>query len=123
MAASAFGNYIKKLRLRRRVTLREFCLRHGFDPGNYSKLERGRLAPPYREDLLERYATALGIKRGSDEWIEFFDIAAVSRGQIPAELLSDEELLEKLPVLFRTLSGKAISADKLDDLIELVRKS
>jgi transcriptional regulator with XRE-family HTH domain len=123
MAATAFGRRLKELRVRQQVTLRDFCQQHGFDPGNYSRLERGLFPPPQREDLLERYALALGLKRGSDEWIEFFDLAAVSRGEIPAELLNDEELLEKLPVLFRTLKGAQISPDKLDELIERIRRA
>ena len=123
MAATAFGKRLKELRARQRVTLREFCLQHGFDPGNYSRLERGLFPPPQREDLLERYALALGLKRGSEEWIELFDLAAISRGEIPADLLSDEQLLEKLPVLFRTLKGAQISQEKLDDLVERIRRA
>ena len=59
--------------------MRDFCLRHGFDPGNYSRLERGLFPPPQREELLERYANAVGLVRGSDDWLEFFDTAAASR--------------------------------------------
>jgi hypothetical protein len=56
--------------------------------------------------LLEKYAGALGLERGSDDWLKLFDLAAASRGQLPKDLLSDEELLEKLPALFRTLRGR-----------------
>ena len=28
------------------LTLREFCRRNGFDPGNVSRLERGLVPPP-----------------------------------------------------------------------------
>lgn len=118
-----FGKLLKKLRIEKGLTLREFCQAHGFDPGNYSRLERGLFAPPHKEELLEKYATALGLKRGSDEWLEFFDLAAASRGEIPKDLLSDEELLEKLPALFRTLRGSALSPDDLDRLIEKMRIS
>ncbi len=120
---STFGEHLKSLRIAQRITLREFCERHGFDPGNYSRLERGRFPAPQREDILEKYALALGISRGTDDWLEFFDKAAVSRGHLPSDLLEDEELLQKLPVLFRTLRGLPIPAEKLDDLIEEVRRS
>jgi len=119
---SAFGSFIKKLRIEQQVTLREFCQRHGFDPGNYSRMERGLLPPPQREDLLKNYAKALGLKKDTDTWIEFFDLAAAARGQLPKDLLSDEELLEKLPILFRTLRGAPLPAERLDDLIEKVRR-
>ena len=122
MHANAFGNMLKKLRAQRGITLREFCQQSGFDPGNYSRLERGVFPPPQREDLLDRYAVALGLKRGSEEWLEFFDLAAAARGQLPKDLLSDEEVLGKLPVLFRTLRGSPIRAEDLDKLVDLVRR-
>jgi transcriptional regulator with XRE-family HTH domain len=121
--SAAFGKMLKRLRVAKGLTLREFCLENGLDPGNYSRLERGLFQPPQKEELLEKYAVALGVKRGSDEWLEFFDIAAASRGEIPKDLLSDEEVLGKLPAVFRTLRGSAIDPDKLDDLIEKIRRT
>ncbi|MCX7425932.1 MAG: helix-turn-helix transcriptional regulator [Planctomycetia bacterium] len=123
MSAIVFGRLMKSLRQRTGKTMRDFCLENGFDPGNYSRLERGIFPPPQREDILERYATALGLARGSDEWLEFFDVAAASRGELPRDLSSDERLLEKLPVLFRTLRGSQVPPEKLDDLIEKIRRA
>jgi transcriptional regulator with XRE-family HTH domain len=122
MSIEMFGKLLKSLRQRTGNTMRDFCLEHKFDPGNYSRLERGRFPPPQREDLLEKYATALGLSRGSEEWIEFFDTAAACRGEIPKDLLADDELLEKLPVLFRTLRGSPVATDHLDELIEKIRR-
>jgi transcriptional regulator with XRE-family HTH domain len=121
--SNAFGNLMKKLRVDKGITLRDFCQAKGFDPGNYSRLERGLFAPPQKEALLEKYATALGLTRGSDEWLEFFDLAAAARGEIPKDLLSDEEIVGKLPVMFRTLRGSAVSPEKLDELINKIRRS
>lgn len=123
MNASVFDKRLKELRMRTGMTLREFCLKNGFDPGNYSRLERGMFPPPQREDLLAKYATALGLDRGSDEWLEFFDIAAASRGEIPHDLLTDEQVLAKLPLLFRTLRGGQVESQKLDELVEKVRRT
>lgn len=120
---NAFGALLKRLRIRKGVTLREHCLANGFDPGNYSRLERGRFPPPHKEELLEGYASALGLERGSDEWLELFDLAAASRGQLPSDLLADAELVAKLPALFRTLRGRDVPAELLDDLIEDVRRT
>jgi transcriptional regulator with XRE-family HTH domain len=117
-----FGEYIKRLRIAQRKTLRDFCVENGFDPGNYSRLERGRFPAPQKQEILEKYAAALGLKRGSDEWMEFFDTAAASRGEIPPDLLEDKELLDKLPMLFRTLRATPVSAEKLAKLVEEVRK-
>jgi transcriptional regulator with XRE-family HTH domain len=123
MRANAFGQLLKTLRQRLGKTMRDFCLEHGFDPGNYSRLERGMFPPPQKEELLEKYATALGLVRGSDDWLEFFDTAAACRGAIPADLMSDEALLAKLPALFRTLRGNQFAPEMLDELIEKIRRA
>lgn len=118
-----FGAYLKQLRQLHGQTLRAFCQKNGFDPGNYSRLERGLLPPPQSEEKLGDYARALGLKRGSDEWIELFDRAAASRGELPKDILSDAEVVDKLPVLFRTIRGSQVSWEKLDELIEKIRRS
>jgi transcriptional regulator with XRE-family HTH domain len=122
MSRTAFGALLKRFRIARGLTLREFCKQHGFDPGNYSRVERGVFDPPRAKEKLEQYARALGLRAGGDEWIEFFDTAAASRGEIPRDLLSDEEVVDKLPILFRTLRGKPISPDRLEELVERIRK-
>ena len=121
--SKAFGKRMKELRTAKGVTLREFCQANRFDPGNYSRLERGLFAPPQKDELLTKYALALGLIRGSDEWLEFFDLAAASRGEIPRDLLSDEEVVEKLPVLFRTLRGAPVTEEQMDGLVEKIRRS
>ncbi len=123
MGEKTFGAYFKDLRIKRGVTLRSFCREHGFDPGNISKLERGRFGPPGSEEKLAEYAHALGVKRGSDEWYEFFDRAAAERGRIPNDLLSNDEVLGKLPVLFRTLRGAKVDRATLDALVERIRRA
>jgi transcriptional regulator with XRE-family HTH domain len=120
---ATFGNFLKRLRLAKRITLRDFCLKNGFDPGNYSRIERGLFQPPQREDLLAKYAVALGLVRGSDEWIEFFDTAAAARGEIPKDILSDEEVVGKLPAFFRTLRGSRMDGKKMDAFIDKIRRS
>ena len=122
MKVKLFGNYFKELRIKRRMTLRRFCEEFGFDPGNISKLERGLLPPPQSRGKLEQYAQALGLKKGTSAWYEFFDLAAASRGQIPQEILKDDKLVAKLPVLFRTLRGERVPEKKLDELVEIIRK-
>jgi transcriptional regulator with XRE-family HTH domain len=111
------------MRAKRGFSLRAFCLANGFDPGNISRLERGLLPPPESREKLEAYAKALRLKKGSDEWYTFFDLAAAERGRIPEDVLSDEELVSKLPVLFRTLRGQRVDDEALDDLVERIRRA
>ena len=121
--ASTFGSWVKALRQARGLTLRAFCAKNGLDPGNLSRLERGLVPPPQSEDKLAEYAAALGLTAGTADWQAFFDRAAAARGELPKDLLEDEAVVEKLPLLFRTLRGDPLSPDKLDDLIDKVRRS
>ena len=118
-----FGEFFKSKRIEKGLTLREFCKKHNLDPGNISKMERGLLKPPGSKEKLEVYASFLGIKRGTDDWYELFDLAAACRGEIPEEILSDEELVKKLPLIFRTIRGKKVSRKLLDELAETIRSS
>jgi transcriptional regulator with XRE-family HTH domain len=118
-----FGNFFKTKRIEAGFTLREFCRTHSLDPGNISRMERGLLKPPSSKDKLEEYASYLGIEKGSDDWYEFFDLAAACRGEIPEEFLDDEELIKHLPIIFRTIRGKKVSKKKLEELIEMIRRA
>lgn len=116
-----FGEFFKTKRIGLGKTLRQFCQDYNLDPGNISKLERGIFSPPQNREKLEEYANHLQIKKGSDDWYEYFDLAAAEAGRIPEELLSDDEILEKLPILFRTLRGQKVPGKKLDELINKIR--
>ena len=61
---------------------------------NWSKIERGILAPPKEELTLTEWAEQLGLERGSSDWLRFFDYASVDAGRIPKYILEDEELVE-----------------------------
>jgi transcriptional regulator with XRE-family HTH domain len=118
-----FGTFIKELRARQRLGLREFCLEHGHDPSNWSKIEREVLLPPRDEEILRTWAKQLGLKPNTDDWLKFFDYAAVDAGRIPDYVMKDEELLGKLPVFFRTLSGQKPSREDLEKLLEIIRSA
>lgn len=117
-----FGEFVRGLRISKRVKLREFCLNYGHDPSNWSKMERGELPPPKDRDQLESWALHLGLAKGTSEWYEFFDLASLDRGMIPDDLLSDEEVVEALPLFFRTFRGQKPSEEELDKVIEILRK-
>jgi transcriptional regulator with XRE-family HTH domain len=124
--ASGFGEFFKKRRRDLGLTLREFCRLNGFDPGNISKIERGLIAPPQSREKRLDYAKALGIKEGTDDWLEFCDLAATSIGKIPSDIVSNHELLNALPILFRSIRVKGedqeVEEDNLKKIIESIRK-
>jgi transcriptional regulator with XRE-family HTH domain len=121
--AETFGQIFKRARIASGQTLRTFCRDHHFDPGNTSKIERGRMGPPESDDRLTEYAVALKLPPETPEWQEFFDVAAAERGKIPSDLLTDDELVRALPVLYRTLRGLPVDGDSLENLIEKIRRA
>jgi len=116
-----FGELFKKLRIRSEMTLRQFCEENGFDPGNISKLERDILPAPHAEQKLKTYAKALSIRPGDDEHIEFFDLAAASNKNFSIKNIKDQDLLNRLPVLFRTLDKKNLTEEKLEKIIQIIK--
>jgi len=118
-----FGEFFKKKRMEKGFTLRSFCQTYGYDPGNLSKIERGLLTPSSSREKLEEYASALDLKPGSEDWIDFFDRAAACKGEIPLEIMSDSQLVEKLPLIFRTMRENKANDKQLDRLVEVIRKS
>jgi transcriptional regulator with XRE-family HTH domain len=117
-----FGQFLRERRLALGLSLREFCLRHGRDPSNWSKLERGTIPPTTDEELLEEWATNLELQKYSADWYTFFDLAAAEQGRIPRDLLADEELVQKLPVFFRTLRGQKPTEEEIEKVLNLLRK-
>ena len=121
--SKSFGDFFKSLRKKKRITLREFCIKASADPANISRLERGAMPPPQDTDILERYATTLGIKAGSDDWYTFFDLAAADRGIIPKDIMSDSEVVKMLPSFFRTLRGQKPTKEEMRKLADKIKKT
>ncbi len=104
------------------MTLRHFCEINEFDPGNISKLERGVLPPPHAQEKLDLYAKALGLTPGDDEYLIFFDLAKTDRISANFKDLTEADLFNMLPVLFRTVDNKDITPDKLERIISLIKE-
>ncbi|RJQ70863.1 MAG: XRE family transcriptional regulator [Desulfobacteraceae bacterium] len=117
-----FGEFFTAKRKELRKTLREFCRENNFDAGNISKLERGILSPPQSREKRLQYAAALGIKEGTDDWLEFCDLATISAGRIPDDIVSDKELLSAVPVLFRSIRKEGLDGERIKELLETIKK-
>jgi transcriptional regulator with XRE-family HTH domain len=118
-----FAAFFQSLRKQHRITLRGFCEAAGADPGNISRMERRMIPPPQDREILSRYAKALNITEGGDEWYLFFDLAAADRGIIPQDIMDDAELVKELPAFFRTLRGQKPTEQEMRKVIEKIRKS
>ena len=85
-------------------------------------MERGLIPPPKGREILEKYAEALNLRDGSNEWYQFFDLAAADQGIIPQDIMADAELVKVLPVFFRTLRGQKPTEVEMKKLAEKIRK-
>ena len=113
-----FGEYVRQLRLVKRMTLRKFCKTAGLDPSNWSKIERGLHQPPKGREVLISVAETLGIPEGTEEWNSLFDLAII--GHIPADLVGNQAIVDKLPIFFRTVRGQKPTRKELEKLVELL---
>ena len=104
--AQNFGECFRENRKALGITLREFCRRNGFDPGNVSRIERSIVPPPQSVQLLESYAKALKLESGTVAWERFVALAATEAGRIPADVLENQQASAKLPGLFESVRGK-----------------
>ena len=55
---------------------------------------------------------------GTDDWLEFCDLATIGAGKIPADIISDKELFASVPVFFRSIRKEGIDKKKIQDKID-----
>lgn len=115
-----FGEFFRQKRISLGLTLRQFCEKYHYDPGNISKLERNILSPSIDEEKLEGYATALKIPRDSADWTLFFDLAHTAKGALPPDIKSKRDIISILPAFYRTVRGKKLDKKKINELIKLI---
>lgn len=115
-----FGEFFRSKRISLGLTLRNFCEQYNYDPGNISRLERNILPPSLDNDTLAGYATALRIKKDSEEWVLFHDMAHAAKGQIPSDILKDKDSSFFLPAFFRTVRNKKLDKKTLEELIKFL---
>lgn len=117
-----FGELVKTARIEKKIGLREFCKLASLDASNWSKVERGLLAPPRDEEKLHKIAGILGIEKESSFFNELMDKAAIAAGIIPKDILSDREVLDSLPLFFRTIRNEKPSPGEIEKIIRIIRE-
>jgi transcriptional regulator with XRE-family HTH domain len=117
-----FGEYVKNKRVEKELTLREFCRRLEEDASNWSKIERGVMGPPQDTGKLKKIAAILDIAEGTAEWDQFLDQARVGAGIIPDYIMSDKEVVDVLPVFFRTVGSVKPTKEELEEFIETLKR-
>jgi transcriptional regulator with XRE-family HTH domain len=114
-----FGEFVKNMRERKELALREFCRLATLDPSNWSKIERGLLPPPKSRQQLNDIATVLMLPRESEEYNTLFDLAAISH--VPKELMPDG-VAENLVVYFRAARGSASPAQTMGEIKKIFKQ-
>ena len=114
-----FGDQLKDLRIGKGLTLRQCSEQLGVDPSNWSKLERAINPAPKDVAILETWAQFFILKGETKQ--AFFDAAALSRSEIPADLASDERVMAVLPAFFRAARGAELDETQLRQFVEDVR--
>jgi len=122
MKTNNFGETLKKLRIEKGLSLREICKLTGYDPSNWSKIERGKMFPPSDIKVLAKWAKILGLKKEKN--IQgFIDQAVIAQGMIPNDVLSDKDIVDHLPAFFRTLRNKKPTKEEVERMIEIIKNS
>jgi len=118
-----FGKILKELRIKKGLSLREVWKLTGYDPSNWSKIERGKISPPVEEKVLRKWASILGLSGHVKKIQQFIDEAKIAQGIIPQDILSNKSIVKYLPAFFRTLRNKKPTKEEIDRLIELIRNA
>jgi transcriptional regulator with XRE-family HTH domain len=113
-----FGEYVKSLRQKLDLSLREVARRIEIEPSYLSDIERGKRNAP-APDKLEKLASVLGLSETERHC--FYDLAKIGK---KIEIAEDVQNIitenEKIPVLCRKIKEKNINVDDL--LRKLERK-
>jgi transcriptional regulator with XRE-family HTH domain len=117
-----FSNTLKNLRIQKGYSLRNICKLTGYDPSNWSKIERGKISPPSDEKILFKWAKFLGLKDKKDIQ-RFIDEAVIAQGIIPKDILSRPDSIDYLPAFFRTLRNKKPTKKEINKLIKLIQNA
>lgn len=115
-----FNESVKSLRLKKRLTLRDFCEQAGLDPSNWSKVERGINPPPGDVGVLESLAKFFGLTGAAK--LAFMDEAALQRGELPPDVADHAILQKALPAFFRAARGHELTEAELANLAADIRK-
>jgi transcriptional regulator with XRE-family HTH domain len=121
IATVEFGKFVKDARLGKGIIARAASEAAEMLPSNFSKLEHGALNPPRDSAKQKKLAAAIGIKEGSPEAHQFFDLAAKANESIPvdiADIISEDDAL---PLLLRTIGNKRLKPQEIKRLVEIVR--
>lgn len=114
-----FGQTIEEIRKSSSITLKQLSRDIGFDPSYISRIERGKKKPS--DKFVDAFTSYFAIETGTETYKKIKDSASIARAEIPDYVMSEKDIVDRLPMLFRTITGSKIEEDALDDLINLLK--
>ncbi|HPN31371.1 MAG TPA: hypothetical protein PKY81_10470 [bacterium] len=119
-----FGYFVKQLRIKQKIGLREFTQLINYDPSNWSKIERGVLKTPQNKNLLNRIIEVLKIKKSSKEYETFYNLSTNGeKNLIPVDIPDMFEDKSIIPALLRTVGGyKKLKKKEAIKLLQILQK-
>jgi transcriptional regulator with XRE-family HTH domain len=118
-----FGDFVRARRTELGFTLRDFCSTFGYDPSNWSKIERGKLPPSDDQHILDVWAEQLNIKKGTNNWQLFSDLAFQDRGKIPTDILGNDVYADALLQFYKILRERQPTHEDIDTLVDILGKN
>jgi transcriptional regulator with XRE-family HTH domain len=123
MVKLAFGEFLRRERLKRGYGLRSFAKKIDWLPSNLSHLETGRIKPPREKETLYKIAKELGLERKSKKWGQFLDLAVDDLpDRMPADVADYVNNHTLAPVMLRTVANKKLTETQIKKLIESMKK-
>ncbi len=112
---------IKSKRSQISYSCRDLAFKLKMKPSVWNRIENGLEPLPKGDAFLFQLASALLIERGSTEWESF--ISSCRTYTPPTRKpLTEKELVEKLPMVFRKKDGSAMKEPELTELAEELRR-
>lgn len=110
-----FGEAIRQRRIQLSITLRNFCQSMEIDPCEWSRVERGIVAPPQSLDILVCIAEYLQLEP------RYVISMAEKDEDIVCVPLSDDELILHLPPSELFTQGAKMTSEQLTNFMEFIR--
>lgn len=117
--ANEFGEFLKKKRLEKGISLRSLADKVPMAASYLSDIEKGRRYAPEIEKL-SRIADLLQIQ--GDEKNTFFDMAGTSKDGVAPDLPGYIRDNEKVKVMLRKVRSARDSDKKLDEIIRMLEQ-
>ena len=114
-----FGEYVKEKRMEKGISLRQLASKIGISPSYMRDIEKGRRYAPDKEKL-EQLQKLLFVNE--DEIQKFYDLAGLSRNEVPQDLPDYIINNDKIKVLLRKTKDSK-EDDLLDNINYLINNS